>query len=368
MHTHELCRALSARGHDVHLVAPVGTPPGAAATPEMPGDERLQLHRLQRPPRFLEWTAVSQIRQLVASLRPDVVIERFYTFGGAAIWAAHAMRIPAVLEVNSPARPFAGSWRDRLDRLTLVRPIDSWRRRLLEWSDAVYATSRHLVPPELQPRVTVVTNGVNTERFRPGPVPEANGPLRCVYASSFRAWHGAEDLVQAVTLCVARGVDLQVTCVGRGPRWEGARSAAQRAGLDGTIHFVGEVPFDEMPRHLAAADVGLAPFSPAAFSALRLGWFWSPIKIFEYLAAGLAVVTIDIEELRELLPDTVASFYTPGVPVELVDRLEQLASDRAQMLQVRKTARSLVESRYTWGHQAAAVEALLQKVLTPSRM
>ena len=368
VHTQELCLALSRRGHDVHLVAPLGASRGAASTPGMSDDDRVQLHQLQRPPRFLEWTAVSQIRRLAASLRPDVVVERFYTFGGAAIWAAHSMNIPAVLEVNSPARPFPGSWRDRLDRLTLVRPIDSWRRRLLEWSDAVYATSRHLVPPELQASVTVVTNGVNTERFRPGPARDADGPLRCVYASSFRAWHGAEDLVQAVAMCVARGVDLQVTCVGHGPRWEGAHSAAQRAGLDSTIRFVGEVPFDEMPRYLATADVGLAPFSPAAFSALTLGWFWSPIKIFEYLAAGLAVVTIDIEELRELLPDTVVRFYTPGVPAELADRLEQLASDRALMLHVRKTARSLVESRYTWGHQAAAVELLLQKVLTPSRM
>jgi len=45
---------------------------------------------------------------------------------------------------------FPGSWRDRLDRLSVVQPVDRWRRRILEWSDAVYATSKHLVPPELQ--------------------------------------------------------------------------------------------------------------------------------------------------------------------------------------------------------------------------
>ena len=268
-----------------------------------------------------------------------------------------------VLEVNSPARPVAGSWRDRLDRLTIVRPVDRWRRRVLEWSDAVYATSKHLVPPEAQSSVTVVTNGVDTDRFRPGPPPAENSPLRCVYASSFRSWHGAEDLVQAVAICVTRGVELRVTCLGRGPRWAAARNAVRRAGLDDTIRFVGLVSFDEVPNHLAAADVGLAPFSPSAFRALRLGWFWSPIKIFEYLAAGLAVVTIDIEELRALLPDTVGRFYTPGVPHELADELERLASDRAAVHQMRDTARTLAESRYTWGHQAAAVETVLQQAV-----
>jgi glycosyltransferase involved in cell wall biosynthesis len=127
---------------------------------------------------------------------------------------------------------------------------------------------------------------------------------------------------------------------------------------------MGEVAHDEVPGHLASADVGLAPFSPDAFSALRLGWFWSPIKIFEYLAAGLAVVTVDIEEVRTLLPDTVARFYPAGQPDRLADQLELMASDRSGLAQMRRSARELAESRYTWGHQAAVVESVLQSVVT----
>ena len=215
----------------------------------------------------------------------------------------------------------------------------------------------------MQAFVTVVTNGVDITRFHPGPTRSANGVLRCVYVSSFRSWHGAADLVEAVALCLARNVDLRVTCVGRGPRLAEARRAARRAGLEGMIRFLGEVPTVDVPRHLAAADVGLAPFSPTEFSALKLGWFWSPIKIFEYLAAGLAVVTADIPELRALLPDPVARFYTPGVAMELADELERLATDTATLGRVRKTARELAEARYTWGHQAAVVEGLLEDVL-----
>ena len=371
VHAQELCRALSRRGHDVHVVAPVGESRSASPSSTGPSSATaggaMRLHRLRKPRRFLEWASVRRVRQIASAVAPDVVVERFYTFGGAGIWAAHALQIPAVLEVNSPARAIPGSWRDRLDRLTLVRPIDRWRRRMLEWSDAVYTTSRHLVPPEAQPAATVVVNGVDPDRFRPGPPTGADGPLRCVYVSSFRSWHGAEDLVQAVAMCQARGVNLRVTCLGRGPRWAHARRAADRAGVNGVVQFVGTVPCDEVPGYLADADVGLAPFSPAAFRPLELGWFWSPIKIFEYLAAGLAVVTIDIRELRELVPDTVGRFYTPGVPRELCETLEQLATDRATLHQIRRAARALVESRYTWGHQAATVEALLESVRASRR-
>ena len=175
VHVFELCRALGEIGHEVHLVAP----PGAAAA----ADETPRRHHISRPPRFLEWSCVDQVRAIGERVKPDVVVDRFYTFGGAGIWAARKLGTPAVLEVNSPARPYPGSWRDRLDRLSLIRPVDRWRRRVLAWSDAIYTTSAYLVPPEIQDAVTVVTNGVDTLRFRPGPVP--TGPLRCVYAAVF---------------------------------------------------------------------------------------------------------------------------------------------------------------------------------------
>ena len=365
IHVQELCQALSRRGHEVHLLAPPGAQRPSAPSPGSDSEDqsRVEHHHLAQPPRFLEWMARGRVRRLAETLRPDVVVDRFYTFGGAGIWAAHSLRIPAVLEVNSPARPVDGFWRDRLDRLTLVRPIDRWRRTLLRWSDHVYTTSRHLVPPDMQDDVTVVTNGVDIKRFRPGTAGTPAGPLRCVYVSSFRSWHGAEDLVGAVALCHMRGVDLEVTCLGQGPRWDAATRAARDAGLDDTIRFVGAVAYDDVPRYLAEADVGLAPFSPSSFSALELGWFWSPVKIFEYLAAGLVVTTIDTSAMRELLPGSVARFYPAGDRAEFAATLERLASDRRGVCDAQRAARSLAESRYTWGHQATIVDALLRRVV-----
>ena len=321
-----------------------------------------RMHRVVRPRRFLEWAAVGKVSRVAQAVRPNVVVERFYTFGGAGIWAAHRLGIPAVLEVNSPARPYPGSWRDRLDRVSLVRPVERWRRQVLEWSSAIYATSKHLVPPALQDVVTVVTNGVDTDRFRPGPVVSA-GPLRCVYVSSFRGWHGAEDLVQAVARCRSHQVDLRITCLGTGPRWTAARQAAARANVLDVMEFVGNVPASDVPRYLADADVGLAPFSPADFPALQLGWFWSPIKIFEYLAAGLTVVTIGIDELRALLPESVACFYTAGDIPALADTLITLASNPTGVRGARDAARRLAESRYSWEQQATTVEGLLSRVV-----
>ena len=95
-----------------------------------------------------EWTAGKALRRLAATVSPDVVVERFYTFAGAGIWAAHALKIPAVLEVNSPARPYPGSWRDRLDlvddhtpRGSLAPPAAPMERRRLHHLQAPRAAA-----------------------------------------------------------------------------------------------------------------------------------------------------------------------------------------------------------------------------------
>ncbi len=325
--------------------------------------EDVVVHYLRGRPKLLEWTTAAALRSLVREVRPDVVVERFYTFGGAAVAAAHALGVPAVLEINSPARDYPGSLRDRLDKLTIVRPVDRWRRLQLARSSAIYTTSRHLVPEEMQDQVTVVVNGVDVDRFRPSESVSATGPLRCVYVSSFRPWHGAEDLVAAVAHCDARRVPIHVTCVGRGPRWKVARESAVAAGVDHLIEFVGRVGHAQVPEILAAADVGLAPFAPDQFRALELGWFWSPIKIFEYLAAGLAVVTADIAELHALLPDDVATFYRPGDPLALAEALAELESDRAAVSSMSQKARTLASREYTWDRQAQVVEGVLRHVV-----
>ncbi len=365
VHTIELARGLVRRGHELHLVAQAGEPGTTAETADWLQGIRLYPVRPWLAMDQLQWTARKQVRRIAERVGPEIVIERFHAFGGTGLLAARALGVPAVAEVHTPARPYPGSWRDRLDALSLIRPIARWRRAQMEMASAFYGQAALVMPEEYREGYVDVVNGADTERFQPGPPTSNDGPLRCVYLSSFRAWHGAEDLVRAVARCVELGVDIQVSFLGHGPRWDAARAVARSAGVEDRVEFPGAVPHLEVPARLAAADVGLAPFNLAAHPALQLGWYWSPLKLFEFLAAGLPIVTVDIEYMREHLTGA-ARFYPSGDIEKLARSIASLAADRATVRTMGQEARRLATTRFSWDRQTELVEELLERVRTRS--
>ena len=120
VHVQSVAEGLAARGHEVH----VATTPGG----EWP-EGSVQWHSM-RPPlgrAQLRWMRTGTVTDLAREVRADVIMERYYNFGGEGIFAARRLDIPGVLEVNAPVIDYPGSTKARLDRVMLVRPMQRWR-------------------------------------------------------------------------------------------------------------------------------------------------------------------------------------------------------------------------------------------------
>jgi glycosyltransferase involved in cell wall biosynthesis len=306
------------------------------------------------------------IARLARGIAPDAIIERYHNFGGEAIRLARALGAVGMLEVNAPVIDHPGSPKAMLDRALIVQPMRRWRERICRQADVIVTPNPAILPAGLPAaRIKVLEWGADTERFRPGaaneaPATSARASTVAIFSGAFRSWHGAINLVDAIKTLRSRGRhDIGAVFAGDGPELPRVKAAA--AGVE-SIVFAGAVPHDRMPALLASAHVGVAPFDLGAHAPLALGFYWSPLKIFEYMATGLPVVAPAVDRIPALVSSGQEGIlYDPRAgdhASALADALAQLTDPRVRApLGAAARARALRD--YSWAEHCRALEAAL---------
>jgi len=357
VHVTAVAEGLAALGHDVQVLTTPGGefPAGRVVWKAMP------------PPlgrRQLRWANAGAVRRVAEAFQPDVIMERYYNFGGEGITAAARVGATAVLEVNAPIVDYPGSSKRLIDRALIVEPMRRWREWICAKADLIVTPSAAILPRTTPRRKIVELEwGADTDRFRPG----ADGELPftrpaetvAVFAGAFRSWHGAVQLATALRELRARGRDaIGAVFIGDGP--ERARVVEAAAGLRGIV-FTGAVPHASMPACLAACDIGVAPFDIGAHRALALGFYWSPLKIFEYMAAGLPVVAPAADRIPTLVEhEREGLLYEPAAPGALASALERLTDSRLRA-RLGTAARDRAVRDYSWAAHCRALDAAFRQ-------
>jgi glycosyltransferase involved in cell wall biosynthesis len=358
VHVTAVAEGLSALGHDVHalVTAGEGFPPATStkwiAMPPPLGRKELR------------WALTSKVRRFAAEIRPDVIMERYYNFAGEGMATAAATGAVAILEVNAPVVDYPGSFKRRLDRAMLVEPMRRRRERMCAQADIIVTPEPAILPPATPAaKILKLEWGADTDQFRPGvrgEVPFSRpASTVVVFAGAFRDWHGAIHLADAVRELRARGrQDVGAVFIGDGPELPAVRRAA--AGLEGIV-FTGALPHSQIPACLSACDIGVAPFELDAHRALSLAFYWSPLKIFEYMAAGLPVVAPAFSRIPEIVGhDREGLLYDPAFPHALAAALEAL-TDKNLRARLGHAARARAVRDYSWSAHCAALDDAMQK-------
>jgi starch synthase len=331
IHVRELTRALHALGHDVRI-----------ASPRRGGE---------RPAGF----DVPVDEQLPADFEPDAIYERYSLNTTAGLRAAEQRRIPLLLEVNAPLADEQERYR-RLEDADAARRVE---RRLIRSATRLIAVSsgieRWLVDAGADPeRITVIPNGVDTERFRPrdGAAVRARLGLndrRVVgFAGSLKPWHDVATLIRALALLPLRP---HLLVVGDGPERERLEHQAARAGVAAV--FTGAIAHAHVPAHIAALDVAVAPY------AADDGFYFSPLKLVEYLAAERPVAAADVGDIRHCVRHgETGCLYTPGDADALAAAIGDLLHDRGRAAAMAAAGRAHVCAEHTWEANARAIVAL----------
>ncbi len=285
----------------------------------------------------------------------EFVWQRHELFHTAGVELARALDVPSVLFVpalhvwqakqRGVKRP---GWAARLERRG-EQPALLGATLVACGTDVVADQVLRLgVQPE---RVLITPTGVDLDRFSPPPDGQEirarfglDGKVVIGWAGSFRGFHVVEQLVAAAP----RRPGTVLLFVGDGPERARIEALVEDAGVDAV--FTGTVAPSALPHHLAAMDVGVVMADSRSFH-------YSPLKLAEYLAAGLPVVAPDVAPLGELLePDGNAVLYAAGDVASLQRALEELATDapRRQRLHAGALASA---PRWSWDEQVRRVRA-----------
>jgi glycosyltransferase involved in cell wall biosynthesis len=375
--TMETCHALAQRGHAVDLIVrPDTTTPARDpfAYYDLPPLDRLGIERapvagpqMARRIGYLSFAA----GRAAGGSRADILMTR--DLGVAALLCAmpRGMRPAVVYESHGYAPEVAAALPELV--ATATRPgagklARLARREAQVWRRAEgYVTITAGLAQELSGRfglrehVAVVPDGarVPPKRGLP-PFQERRQPpfeRLVAYAGHLYAWKGVDVLLEAL----ARVPDAQGLIVG-GPGAEPdlarLQELARRLGIESRLTFTGLVEPARVPDLLQRARVLVLP-NPASAISLR---YTSPLKLFEYLAAGRAIVASDLPSIREVVHDgEEALLVAPGDADALARGIRRVLDDPALADRLAAAAAALAPE-YSWARRAERLEALFDEV------
>ncbi len=297
-------------------------------------------------------------RRLVEAARAceaDFIYERHALSNTAGVRAARSLGVPLLLEVNSPL----ATERSAHETLVLQRWAEASERRVFDRADRLLVVTQVLadmliaqgLPAE---RVRVIPNGANLSLYPVEALP-ARDDVVVGFTGFFRPWHGIEALVDGL----ADGLlpkNSRLLLVGTGPAQASIEARAVERDVVSRVTVTGAVSREEIPALVRSMDICVQPAATA--------WA-SPLKLFEYMAAGKAIVAPDQANLREILThEKDALLFEPGAIEDMCAAVATLANDTALRTALGGGARStLDEQRYTWDANAQRVEEIALECL-----
>jgi len=291
----------------------------------------------------------------------DMIYERYSLWSAAGCRAGRRLGLPVITEVNAPLVLEQSAFRS----LICEDEAKAIEAEVLAGSDALAAVSRQMADYLIgsgapQARVHVIGNGVDTVQFHPDVPARALAEIPkdafvVGFTGSLKRWHGVDTLMQAFRAFRAIEPRAHLLICGDGPKRGWVDGFIAGAELADAVTMTGWVDHGQLPGLIACMDVATAPY-PASEDH-----YFSPLKLYEYLAMGRPVLASDIGQTSELLSGSAAArLLAPGNANALTAAMHDLCSDPEQCAAM-ATAAASEGKRHDWTRNAARIVEIAER-------
>jgi len=303
----------------------------------------------------------------------DLMYERNGLYNSGAAMACKRLGLPYVVYVEADqilehdimGKPLNGLLRWRAKRIFLTN---------LQAADCVICVSEqskgHLVSNWNVPadKVVVFPNAVDVERFRPSvdARAEARSSLAIddnptiIFVGNFYHWHDVDTLLKAFAQVLQANPEARLVLVGDGERRQAMMQQASDLGLGEAAQFTGYVAHAEVPRLMSAADIAVVPYPK-----LNQDMWLSPLKLFEYMATGNAIVASAAGQVANVVQDgNNGLLVPPGDVTAMTTALNQLVSDPDLRARLGRQAREYAVQKHSWEQYLGRLERLFANVIS----
>lgn len=266
----------------------------------------------------------------------DVIIERSQSLGVGAI-ASFLTGVPLYVEVID----------DQYSILSLIK------------AKRIFVYTKRILPLIYRNKATIVVAGVNTDIYRPI---NTIKKYELGFVGAFKPWEGLENLIEALYILKKKGNNIKTILIGTGVLFDTIKKLIKEKKLEEEVTCVGKVGINDVAMHLSQAKIGIAPYCIENLTLgnfKKYGFYFSPLKVVEYLACGLPVLASKYRLIEEIIepPEYGLTFYSESASA-IADKILFMLENIHQWKQNDMRAYA---QEYSWDKLAEKMLAVMKK-------
>ena len=322
-------------------------------------DKKLIIHGVQLPDiktlfklKLITWyKSYNYIKNITKN--SQLIYERFHI---NPIDLLFINKNPYILEINDPTFLLYNGIKKMFYKKIVMKKIKRCSIIITQTN-----TLKFILKKFTDKKIYVIPNGVDTKKFNP----EIKSDVRKKYnigefplitfVGAFMQWHGVDSIIK-----IAEDIpEAKFLLVGDGPLYQEIKERTKNVR---NIIIIGAVNNNNIPGFLACSDVLIAPFNTKRFNKLQdYGFWWCPVKLFEYMASGRPIVSYDFSEVKNIVKDS-AILAKQGSLNDFINCIKLLLADKNKRENLGRKARK-ISLGYTWDKRGEDIIKIIGKLI-----